>query len=625
MSRLAIIGPNTVMDQAIEKLYELKVYHIVDHKKTDDLDIGSPLGKSADISEVLVKARALCSSLKIDPSMEKISQRAIDEEKGSMDRQRLDSVKKRVDSLSAALVKNNEELRLIREKMQKLKERKELLEKLYPLGLDFEAFSDYTSISYIVGMIDNVKIPQLKEELSRKTSRYKIYCSNYEGKLIVAAFFEAAKRQDIYDVLAKKGLSEIDVSALKAMKGEMGSQLKTIRQDIAGIFRQERDAEQKIESMRKREKDFLVMNEKIMAEEAEKAEAPLRFGSTEKAFLIRGWVPTRKLDKTIKELENVTKERLYIEHKPAAKEDDIPIKLKNPFFVRPFEFFMDMYTLPTYKEIDPTFLMFLTFPLFYGFMLGDIGYGLVTLILFLYIRKKVGKDFGRLVNAMIFASISTIIFGVVFGEVFGLEKIGHYALIPLIRRAEEVNEMMYIAIAMGVVHINIGLLVGFYNELRAHGFRTAFLEKISWIIFEAGVAVTALTYMNYLPLQKWVGFTVIAASVVMIYLGEGPKGIVELPSIFSQTLSYTRLMAVGLASVILAAVVNDIAGELFHAGIVGIIGGIMLLVVGHAINITLGLISPFLHSLRLHYVEFFTKFYHGGGMRYAPFGMKEEQ
>src|SRR3989344_5886062 len=108
----------------------------------------------------------------------------------------------------------------------------------------------------------------------------------------------------------------------------------------------------------------------------------------------------------------------------------------------------------------------------------------------------------------------------------------------------------------------------------AHGFKTAFFEKISWIIFEAGIAITALTYKGYLPLQKWPGFAIIAAAVVMIYLGEGAKGIIELPSIFSHVMSYARLMAVGLASVILAVVINALSKELFHAGIAGIIGGI---------------------------------------------------
>ena len=111
-----------------------------------------------------------------------------------------------------------------------------------------------------------------------------------------------------------------------------------------------------------------------------------------------------------------------------------------------------------------------------------------------------------------------------------------------------------------------------------------------------------------------------ALAVIMLYKGEGFKGLIELPSIFSNILSYARLMALGLASVKLAEVVNEFSGEFFQHGGFSVLYGIMLLVVGHAINIGLGILGPFLHSLRLHYVEFFTKFFKGGAKRFSPFG-----
>lgn len=638
MSKLSIIGPKTVMADVIDRLYEMKIYHIVDHKKTGELDIGSPLAKAGELSEVLVRIRSLCSSLKIDPLSEKPARKKNGKDNLVFDARMLKDAMARAGSSSAKLAKYAEELKLAGEKAQKLREKKELFEKLDLLNLDFDTLSDYESLSYRAGLIEDCPPQKLREDLDKKTRRYKLYYASYNGKKLIAVFFERDKDQDIIDVLGKKGFSEIDVSQAKGLKGSIGSQLKSVKEELARLSAKQKELEKGIDSMRREEREFLLVNEGILSAEAEKAEAPLRFASTIETFAIKGWVPTARLERTLKELNHATKEKLYIRSEPAgnaehgcrnkhthSEEEEIPIKLKNPSLVKPFEFFMDMYTLPNYKEIDPTFLMFLTFPLFYGFMLGDIGYGLVTLVLFLYLRKKISGDFKRLVDAMIFASISSLIFGALFGEVFGLEKFAGYELMHVINRAEQVNELMIVAVAIGVVHINIGLLVGFYNILVSHGFKAAFLEKISWIILEAGVAVTALTYTNYLPLQKWIGFAVMGAAVVMIYLGEGPKGIVELPSIFSQTISYTRLMAVGLASVILAVVVNDLAGELFHAGIFGIIAGIVLLVVGHAINIALGLISPFLHSLRLHYVEFFTKFYQGGGMRYVPFGTRDEQ
>ncbi|PIN86733.1 hypothetical protein COV19_03285 [Candidatus Woesearchaeota archaeon CG10_big_fil_rev_8_21_14_0_10_44_13] len=621
MSKLTVIGPKTVMDVVINKLYSLKIYHIVDHKKTEELDIGSPLAQGGDISDILIKIRALCTNMGIDPA--KNEKKAAE---GNLTQKEIDSIRRRVEKVHAEFDRSMENMKAADENMRKLDEKRILFERLRLLGVDIDSFTDYSTLSYIVGIMENVKdIGELKRELNKKTSKYEIYHAYCEGKTIIAIFFDVEKKNDIADVLARRGLSEIDVSGIKGLKGDAWKHLSAAKEEMGRWAKEKKAIESAISGLKKNERDFLIDAEASLSAEAEKAEAPLRFASTEKTFVIRGWIPTKKMKSVTDDLDDIAKGRIHLFSEEVKKDEDIPIKLKNPRMIEPFEFFMDMYTLPKYKEIDPTFLMFLTFPLFYGFMLGDVGYGIVTLVLFLYLRTKIKGDMGRLVNAMIFGSISAIIFGCLFGEFFGFEELGGYELMHVLSRYEQMNELMYVAIAIGVVHINIGLLVGFYNELRAHGFRTAFFEKISWMVLEAGVAVIALTYMGYVPLQKWVGFVIVALSIIMIYMGEGAKGIVELPSIFSQTLSYARLMAVGLASVILAVVINDLSGELFHAGIGGIIGGTILLVVGHVINIGLGLISPFLHSLRLHYVEFFTKFYHGGGMRYVPFGTRDEQ
>ena len=166
------------------------------------------------------------------------------------------------------------------------------------------------------------------------------------------------------------------------------------------------------------------------------------------------------------------------------------------------------------------------------------------------------------------------------------------------------------------MHVNIGLLIGFYNELVMHGFWKAVFAKFSWFVLEAAIII-GIFYSTFYAIILGV------ISVIMLYLGEGVKGLVELPTLFSNMLSYSRLMAIGVASVQLALVINEFAREFFHKGSFFILAGIAILLVGHVINIALGILGPFLHSLRLHYVEFFTKFFEGGGKRYVPFGTKE--
>jgi len=319
-------------------------------------------------------------------------------------------------------------------------------------------------------------------------------------------------------------------------------------------------------------------------------------------------------------LERVTKKRIFIQTREIEEKDKIPVKLDNPKLVKPFEFFMDLYALPKYKEIDPTFFVFLTFPLLFGFMLGDMGYGLTVLIVARLLKKAIPKG-GRLFDVMSFASLATIFFGALFGEFFGFEVLFGYELPHILSRAHQINTLLYVAVGVGIIHINWGLINGFYNVLKHHGLFEAVCEKLSWIIFESGVALLALSYLEILALSVYYGYALILISVTLLYLGEGVKGLVELPSIFSNILSYARLMAIGLASVELAIVINEFAAGFVSSGtILGVIFATLLMVVGHAINIGIGILGSFLHSLRLHYVEYFSKFFEGGAIRYKPFG-----
>jgi V/A-type H+-transporting ATPase subunit I len=206
------------------------------------------------------------------------------------------------------------------------------------------------------------------------------------------------------------------------------------------------------------------------------------------------------------------------------------------------------------------------------------------------------------------------LFGLAYGEFFGLEEVGGYKLPALLNRVHDTSTLLVMALAFGVVQVNLGLVLGFMNKLE-HGFRAALFEKGSWILLEVG-AVLAVTVNQY------VGGALAVAAVGMMVKAEGVKGILELPSIVVNILSYARIMAVGLVSVILALVVNQMSGEFFSAGGLGMVLGIGILLAGHAVNLGLGFMSPFIHSMRLHYVEFFMKFYEGGGQKYAPFGKR---
>ena len=265
----------------------------------------------------------------------------------------------------------------------------------------------------------------------------------------------------------------------------------------------------------------------------------------------------------------------------------------------------------------------------FGFMIGDAGYGFTTLAVF-YLGYKYIEGAREIFKSLMYASVATILFGLAFGDAFGYVIFGHHSelaavtgihlfeQIPILwHRAEHLGQVFTISAIVGFFHVNAGYLLGFYNEYSNHGFVEAFLEKGSWFLLQISVAL----FYFY---GAVIGVPALMISVALLFKGEGVEGVVEIPSLLSNILSYLRIFGVSVAAVSLAAVVNALAEPLFQMGsIIGIVAGIALLVFGHTFNTFIKIMEGFLQGIRLHYVEMFGKFYEGGGRKYLPFGSRD--
>lgn len=652
MSKISIVCPKTHMEKVIQKLYQLGVYHIEPHQKTDELDIGKPLERAEKLAEILVKIRALISLLAVDTTTVSAAGR------GEKDYYELGRKCCKLYDETIALTEKNKtttgQITLLTEKIR-------ILELLRKLQISKELLEDSKRLGHLIGELDSAAdMARVKAAVHHAAPKHEILTSRTEHKQLIAVYAEKEKIPAARDALAVHGFTEIDLAPALESRKKIAHQLQELYSALSEATAARNTVQLKLNKIKREYAGFLADNERMLAVETKKAEAPLTFGETRKSFTIRGWIPTEQLPHAVEELKKAANNSIHIIDEPLEEHDSIPIKFKHNLLVKPYEFFLKLYELPSYKEIDPSVLMFFTFPLFFGFMLGDVGYGIATLLLFTVLRAKMPAA-RALLNIMIFAAIVTIGFGFVFGEYFGFEHVsaetgeklcGIGLCLPLheietAHGAETVADfprllnrvhghteiggfkvlsVLVIGAIVGLIHLNFALLLGFFNIWAAHGLMHAFLEKISWMIMEAGVGVIALSYGGALALSPFIGFALLGMGVVMIYLGEGAKGLVEIPAIFSNILSYMRLGAVGLASVGLAVVVNEnLAIPFLEKGGVWTLAAILILIVGHAINIGLGVLGPFLHSLRLHYVEFFSKFYKGGGVAYAPFGAREEE
>lgn len=615
MSKVMVVGPKTVMNGVINELHSIKAMHISE-QKPQDMATGEPLKEAEKLSETLVTTRSLIAHLGITSGREATRKTL---SAGAKDSARIKELQKEVNE-------KLEKLKALDERIRTLEQAESELELLRQIKLPLEAYTSYKSLTYFAG--NAKKTDEIRQAVSSITEKFEIYLS--ADKKFMVLFAEAEKRQEIQDTLSSHGFSDISLASAAGMKGSPEGNLKRVAQEKAGIESQKNSINADLQKLKAKWHETIICTESFTAKQLEKAEAPLRFGTTKNTFLITGWVPSESLERLNQRLERISSGKIYVKELEIEKNDKVPVKLKNAKYAKPFEFFIKLRGLPLYNEIDPTPILFISFPLFFGFMLGDIGYGIITLLLVILLKKFLGKG-KDLLNSIAIASAVSIFFGLVFGEFFGEEAVLGYELPHLISRAHQINELLTASIMFGVLHINLGLALGFYNELKNHGIKKAILEKASWLFIELGAGF-ALQLLGIIALPQplfYASGASLLAGVAMLAAAELEEGImgafkapIESITIFSNILSYARLMAVGLASVQLAIIVNEFAKEFFSKGGLMIMAGIAILLVGHTINIVLGILGAFLHSLRLQYVEFFTKFFKGGSEPYKPFGQR---
>ena len=340
--------------------------------------------------------------------------------------------------------------------------------------------------------------------------------------------------------------------------------------------------------------------------------------ATAHAFAVDGWLPEADLPAFRRQIEGRLQGAIVLEElaREEWKSNDAPVVLSNPKLFRPFETLTTLLPLPKYGTIDPTPFVAVGFPMLFGMILGDVGYGVVLLALALVLRRRSqpGSPLRTAAAIGLPCAIFAIIFGFLFGELFGPMGRLWFGLEPLLfDRERAIIAAILVAVGIGFVHTIVGLVLGIATTARGEP-RVAASRAVQLVMMIL-VVLALLSAVRVLPANLFtaLGIAVLLGFPLLVLL-EGIVAPIEFFSTLASVLSYVRIMALGTASVLLAVVASEMIG-MFGSAVVGILFGLLF----HLVNLAMGVFSPTVHALRLHYVEFFRQFYSPGGRRYEPF------
>ena len=531
----------------------------------------------------------------------------------------------------------SEQLDKVREDTGNLQSVQQSISKLGQIDIDLAYIEETDLSSVYLGTTLTKNVESITTELAKLTEQSflieQTHLSPTESLLIIVCLSQHAS--SVSNFLRRTGFERIETSGYA---GKPSEALHTIQERIDELRREERKLKDEIVNSSKQFRDGLLALRELLQFEKERADIQSSLALSGHLCLLEAWVPQKGAGKVAREIESITDGLSVVKSAEVNNPDEkVPILLENPPFFRHFELLTRMYSLPKHNEIDPTILLTITFIFFFATMMTDAFYGLITFILGILMLRGGGKysetvkGFGVILSASGFA---TIIAGAVTGGWFGdllIKYLGITSLekLMIIDPMVDVLPFLIFAVTVGILHLDIGIVLGIINDVNNRDIKKAFTEnfwlilvQILFLLFYLKTRVhpeaATATFLNIL-----IGLIGLCTLVLLI-MGHKGMAFFTITGAIGDTLSYARLMALGLCTAGIAMTVNILAKMTASVPFIGIVLLLLLLIVGHIFNWVIQIMGAFVHGIRLHYVEFFGKFYSGGGDEFTPFAVKRE-
>lgn len=537
-----------------------------------------------------------------------------------------------LNQLLAEIFQLKDRWELVEQSLRHLTDREDSLFSWQNLDLDFSKLDSKATQIYL-GQLASENFEQFKSEIANLKNVYLelVYDDTKE------AFF-ACVYPVIDEAKVKTLLSQFSVSRMRIeLPGTVKETLTQLNQQKKQLLKEQKDLTEAIGQKRQLIEKLQIAEEYLLAQKS-RIEAQSQLLATKHLMVLQGWIGEDEMDLLNQQINaKLGTDNVYIDFEdPTTDEiaDEVPTKLKNHPLIRPFEMLIELYSLPKYDEIDPTPWMFPFFLVFFGMMVADIGYGALMLIATTVALKVMVFPSGteRFIRFFQILSIPTIIWGIIYNSCFG-EALPYQ---PILSTNDDVIQILLLTVIFGFIQILVGLGLASYQNIKKKDYAGAITNGFAWQgILVGAVLAVAGKMLGLGQTVYYIGlFLAIlgAASIVLIptfnsqskvlgFVG-GLYDLYGISSYVGDLVSYTRLMALGISGGSIAAAFNLIVG--FLPPVVRFTVGIALLLALHALNIFLSLLGAYVHGVRLQYVEYFGKFYEGGGRKFMPLKSSEK-
>ncbi len=508
----------------------------------------------------------------------------------------------------------------IEEDYQKIEQLKKEQEEYWPWK-DFSISSnlkEINSIQMTLGIIPlKYKKEQIQTALEKEKMEYSLNIMNHDkAKMYVVITTKGEKKATLKRVLKQ---FQFEDKTFLFEKGNLAERLQNIEQEIEELENKIEKNKEKIGPQQI--KTFENLYDYYLNQKDLKL-VQRNMVTTKNTFYLEGWMPQGC------KIEN--NKDFIIKVRQENENEEAPVLVKNNRLVQPFESITNMYSVPNKHELDPNPVMAFFYIVFFGLMLSDAGYGLLLTLgcIFLIKKKKYEKGEGKLVKLLAYCGISAIVWGIFFGSCFG-------NLIPLkavIDPLKDVMPLMGLALLLGIIHIYTGMFMKAIELIKERKFFDAICDIGFWYLLLTGVFLLVIPIVagdigiwsevgKYLALAGVVGVILTGGRKEKNVIKKATKGVsslYDITSYLSDVLSYSRLMALCLSTGVIAQVVNLLGG------LVGPIPAVFVGIIGHGFNLANSALGSYVHTSRLQYVEFFGKFYEGGGKEFSPFKYKNK-